>query len=96
VLNRCYEPAGLLIASGIAIAIIFPYIVPATLGFLLVGFAFHPWFQPFMALLVNQKRLSPGLALAAVSSISFFGFLLGPTTNWLLFRKLLTLNGHLR
>ena len=70
--------SGVLIAGGIAIAIIFPYIVPATLGFLLVGFGVSSVVPTVYGLAGKTKTMSPGMALAAVSSISFFGFLLGP------------------
>jgi MFS family permease len=70
--------SGILIASGIAIAILFPFIIPATIGFLLVGFGVSSVVPTVYGLAGKTKTMSPGMALAAVSSISFFGFLLGP------------------
>jgi MFS family permease len=70
--------SGILIASGLLIAIVFPYIVPATIGFLLVGFGVSSVVPTVYGLAGKSKTMSPGVALAAVSSISFFGFLLGP------------------
>lgn len=70
--------SGILIASGIAIAIAFPYIIPATIGFLLVGFGVSSVVPTVYGLAGKSKTMSPGIAIAAVSSISFFGFLLGP------------------
>ena len=70
--------SGILIATGLATAIIFPYIIPATIGFLLVGFGVSSVVPTVYGLAGKSKTMSPGIALAAVSSISFFGFLFGP------------------
>ncbi len=70
--------SGILIATGLAIAIIFPYMIPATIGFLLVGFGVSSVVPTVYGLAGKSKTMSPGMALAAVSSISFFGFLFGP------------------
>jgi MFS family permease len=70
--------SGILIASGLGTAILFPYIIPATLGFLLVGFGVSSVVPTVYGLAGKSKTMSPGMALAAVSSISFFGFLFGP------------------
>jgi len=70
--------SGIVIATGLLTAIIFPYIVPATIGFLLVGFGVSGVVPTVYGLAGKSKTMSPGMALAAVSSISFFGFLLGP------------------
>jgi MFS family permease len=70
--------SGILIAAGIAIAVIFPYIITATLGFLLVGFGVSSVVPTVYGIAGKSKHMSPGMAIAAVSSVSFFGFLLGP------------------
>lgn len=70
--------SGVLIAGGIATAIIFPYVFTATLGFLLVGFGVSSVVPTVYGLAGKSKTMTPGMAIAAVSSISFFGFLLGP------------------
>lgn len=70
--------SGILIFTGLMIAILFPYLFTATLGFLLVGFGVSSVVPTIYGLAGKSKTMSPGMALAAVSSISFFGFLLGP------------------
>jgi len=72
------ELSGILIASGLLISVIFPYIVSATIGFLLVGFGVSSVVPLVYSAAGKSRTLSPGMALAAVSTISFFGFLIGP------------------
>jgi MFS family permease len=70
--------SGVVIAAGLLTAIFLPYLVSATIGFLLVGFGVSSVVPTVYGLAGKSKTMSPGVALAAVSSISFFGFLLGP------------------
>lgn len=70
--------SGIVIAAGLFTAILLPYVVPATIGILLVGFGVSSVVPMVYGLAGKSKTMSPGVALAAVSSISFFGFLLGP------------------
>ena len=69
---------GIFIATGLMIAVLFPQIVPATIGFLLVGFGVSSVIPTVYGLAGKSKTMSPGIAIAAVSSISFLGFLMGP------------------
>ena len=69
--------SGSLIATGLLIAIIFPYLVPAITGFLIVGFGVSSVI-PLVYSQSGKNSQSPGMALAAVSSIGFLGFLAGP------------------
>ena len=70
--------SGILITIGLVTAIVFPYMVSATIGFLLVGFGVSSVVPTAYGLAGKSKTMRPGIAIAAVSSISFFGFLLGP------------------
>ena len=70
--------SGLLIAAGLSIAVIFPYVLPSILGFLIVGFGVSSVVPLVYSEAGKSKRMSPGIALAAVSSIGFLGFLIGP------------------
>ncbi len=72
------QGSGIVITIGLLLAVIFPYIIPATFGFLLVGFGVSSVIPLVYSAAGKSKTLSPGLALAAVSTIGFFGFLLGP------------------
>ncbi|WP_111672310.1 MFS transporter [Algoriphagus litoralis] len=70
--------SGILIFSGLALSVAFPSIVTATIGFLLVGFGIASIIPLSYSIAGRSKLYSPSVALALVSTISFFGFLLGP------------------
>ncbi len=69
---------GLLIATGLLIAVFFPYIPTAAFGFLLVGFGVSTNIPNVYSMVGQQQKMSPSAALAAIASISYLGFLLGP------------------
>lgn len=69
---------GILIAAGMLLAVCFPELIAATFGFLLVGFGISSIVPICYSLAGHSRRMQPGMALTAVSTISFFGFLLGP------------------
>lgn len=72
------EGSGIIIATGLLISVLFPYLVPATIGFLLVGVGVSSVIPLVYSSAGKTKTMSPGVALTAVSSIGFLGFLLGP------------------
>lgn len=72
------QASGLIIGTGLLISVLFPYLIPATIGFLLVGFGVSFTVPLVYSAAGKSKTMSPGMALAAVSSISFLGFLIGP------------------
>lgn len=76
--KKMLQASGLIIGVGLLISVLFPYLVPATLGFLLVGFGVSFTVPLVYSSAGKSKTMSPGMALAAVSSISFLGFLIGP------------------
>jgi MFS family permease len=76
--KRTLELNGILIFTGLMIAVIFPYLITATLGFLIVGFGVSCVVPTVYSAAGNHSKVAPGMALAAVSSISFLGFLMGP------------------
>ena len=76
--KRVIQLNGILIASGLSISIAFPYLIPATIGFLLVGFGVSTVVPLVYAAAGKTSTMKSGIALAAVSSISFLGFLIGP------------------
>ncbi|THU40068.1 MFS transporter [Niastella caeni] len=75
---RMLQLSGLVIACGLAIAISFPAIVTATLGFMLVGIGVSSVVPLVYSLAGKSTVFSPGVALAAVSTIGYLGFLAGP------------------
>jgi MFS family permease len=70
--------SGLLIFIGLMIAVIWPTILMATLGFLVVGFGVASLIPVSYSIAGRSKLYSPSVALALVSTIAFFGFLIGP------------------
>ncbi|HEY9197458.1 MAG TPA: MFS transporter, partial [Mucilaginibacter sp.] len=56
----------------------FPYVYTAIAGFLLVGFGVSSVVPMVYSAAGKSKTMQPGVALAAVSTIGFLGFFVGP------------------
>jgi hypothetical protein len=67
-----------ILTSGLLMAVIFPFIITAGLGFMLVGLGVSSVVPLVYSAAGKSKTMSPGIALAAISSIGFIGFLMGP------------------
>lgn len=70
--------SGLLIAAGLAVAVVFPFLATALAGFVLVGFGVSSVIPLVYSEAGKSKTIAPGMALTAVSSVGFLGFLVGP------------------
>lgn len=70
--------SGVLIFIGMAIAVLFPNIIAATIGFMLVGFGVSCVVPTLYSVSGQNEKVPPGIALAMVSSVSYLGFLMGP------------------
>jgi MFS family permease len=77
-LKKILQLSGLLTFFGLIIAVSFPYFITAIFGFLLVGAGVSSVIPFVYSLAGKSKILSSGVALAAVSTIGYFGFLFGP------------------
>jgi MFS family permease len=77
-ITNILRTSGAIIAIGLLISVIFPYLYTATFGFLLVGVGTSSVVPLCYSLAGKSKTMHPGIALATVSSIGFLGFLLGP------------------
>ncbi|QNF32456.1 MFS transporter [Adhaeribacter swui] len=77
-LKRTLQLSGVLIASGLLLAVLLPNLITAMAGFLLVGAGVSSIIPLVYSAAGKSKVLSPGVALAAVSTIGFLGFLMGP------------------
>jgi len=77
--KRMVQVSGVLIFTGMMFAVLFPYIITATIGFLIVGFGVST-IIPLLYSTVGKAELkvSKAMAIATVSSIGFLGFLMGP------------------
>ena len=76
--KRMLQISGTMITSGLLLSVFFPYLTTATIGFLLVGFGVSSVVPIVYGLAGKSKTMSPGTALASVSTIGFLGFLIGP------------------
>lgn len=71
--------SGLLVTIGLVIAIVQPSIYTSTIGFMLVGFGVSSVIPTIYGSVGKSAELGQAsIALASVSSIGFFGFLIGP------------------
>ena len=71
--------SGLLVIIGLIIAVSFPSLIVSALGFMFVGFGVSSVIPTIYGSV--GKSAAPGqasIALASVSSVGFFGFLIGP------------------
>jgi MFS family permease len=69
---------GLCTTAGLLIAVLFPYLLPATIGMLLVGMGVSPGVPLVFSVAAKSRTLPPPVAIAAVSSIGMIGLLIGP------------------
>lgn len=76
--KRTLQLSGILTATGLMIAVIFPFFITAVSGFLLVGAGVSSVIPLIYSSAGKSKLLSPGVAIAAVSTIGYLGFLFGP------------------
>jgi MFS family permease len=76
--KKLLQVSGLLIFTGLMISVLFPYIVTAAIGFLIVGWGVSSIIPTVYSTAARSAKIAPGMALASVSSIGFFGFLMGP------------------
>lgn len=76
--KRMLQVSGLLMASGLLLAVLFPQFITATIGFLMVGAGVSSVVPMIYSAAGKSKIMSPGVAIAAVSTIGYLGFLFGP------------------
>ncbi len=74
--------SGMMISTGMLTAVCFPYVVPATIAFLVVGFGVSA-VVPTVYSVAGRSSATPGVAIAAVTSVSFLGILVGPLIGWI-------------
>lgn len=77
-ITRILQLSGITSTLGLLLAVMFPNIYTATAGFLLVGIGVSSVVPLVLALAGKSPTMAPGIAIAAVSTIGFLGFLAGP------------------
>ncbi|GAB3295873.1 MFS transporter [Hymenobacter tenuis] len=76
--NRMLQISSALITVGLLTAVVWPAFIPSVIGFLLVGFGIASVTPLAYSAAGQSTTVSPGVALAMVSTIGYLGFLLGP------------------
>jgi len=77
-IRRTIQVNGLLITTGLLIAVISPQMLTVIIGFVLVGFGVSTVVPLVYGMSAKSKTMPAGMAITAVSSIGFMGFLFGP------------------
>jgi len=77
-LKTTLQVSGALSTAGLLVVVIFPSFVPALIGFMLVGAGISSVVPMVYSAAGRSTTMLPGPAIAAVSTISFVGFLVGP------------------
>lgn len=76
--QRVLQLSGTLTVLGLLISVLFPYLFPAIIGFLIVGLGVSSVVPLAYSAASKSKTMSPSLALSTVTTIGFFGLLVGP------------------
>lgn len=77
-MSKMYVFSGLLIATGILIAIIYPHFWTALIGFCFVGVGVSAIFPITYMLAGQSKKYSPGMAISIIGTYSIVGTFIGP------------------
>jgi MFS family permease len=77
-IKKMLQMSGAVITTGLLVTVIFPNIVSATTGLLLVGFGVSSVVPIVYGYAGRSTTMSASTALSAVSTIGFLGFLAGP------------------
>lgn len=75
---RLLQVSGVMISCGLFTSVFFPYLIPSTIGFMMVGLGVSSIVPTVYSTAGKNGKVAPGIALATVSSVSFLGFLMGP------------------
>ena len=76
--KRLLQICGVMISTGLFTSVLFPYLIPCTLAFMLVGLGVSSIVPTVYSAAGRHTKVPAGIALATVSSVSFLGFLMGP------------------
>ncbi|KUF42821.1 MFS transporter [Myroides marinus] len=76
--QRVIQICGTLMSTGLIISVFFPSLVVCTLAFMTVGLGGSCSVPTIYGVAGKHNKVSASVALTLVSTISFFGFLIGP------------------
>lgn len=77
-LKRILQVSGILATTGLLLAVVQPQLIPALLGFLLIGMGVSSVVPMVYSAAGKSTTMAAGTAITAVSSLGFMGFLIGP------------------
>lgn len=77
-IKRILFYSGILISTGLLIAVLLPYTVPAIIGFVFTGLGVSCIVPLIYSLASKSTSMSSARALASISTISYLGFLIVP------------------
>jgi MFS family permease len=77
-LKRILQVSGMLATIGLLLAVVQPQLIPALLGFLLIGMGVSSVVPMVYSAAGKSTTMAAGTAITAVSSLGFMGFLIGP------------------
>jgi len=70
--------SGMVTAAGLILCVSLPYLIPCIIGCVLVGIGVSPAVPLVFSAAGKSKTMSPGVAIAAVSTLGFVGLIIGP------------------
>jgi MFS family permease len=76
--RQVLQVSGILISSGLFLAVLIPTLIISTAAFMLVGLGVSSIVPSVYSAAGKQGQVAPGIALATVASVGFLGFLMGP------------------
>lgn len=76
--QKLLQISGVIISTGLFTSVLFPYLIPCTVAFMLVGLGVSSIVPTVYSAAGRHVKVPAGIALATVSSVSFLGFLMGP------------------
>ncbi|MEJ1238113.1 MFS transporter [Chryseolinea sp. T2] len=77
-LRRTLQLSGSLATTGLLLAVVSPQFAPALIAFALVGMGVSAVVPMVYSAAGQSTNMAPGIAITAVSSLGFMGFLIGP------------------
>ncbi|RAJ06482.1 fucose permease [Chitinophaga skermanii] len=77
-IKQMLQYSGWLVFAGLSTAVLFPYSIPAGIGFILTGFGVACVVPLIFSLAGKVKNTNSGQTLAAISTIGYLGFLIAP------------------
>ena len=72
------QVSGILVSTGLFLSVFFPNLITSTIAFMMVGLGVSSIVPSVYSSAGKHGKAAPGMALATVASIGFFGFLMGP------------------